>query len=176
MYEKNVKQNSHISNSLTFRSAIKSDFSEILRFPLNKTELFYFFPSATYPLTIKQLEKQLSTRHESNVMLENNQLVGFANFYNVKKHQIAFIGNLIIKPEKRRQGLGRKLVLLMIAKGFKQLQLKEIHLSCYQQNTVALSFYKQTGFKAYAEEVRRDFNNQAVRLIHLKIKNTNSNS
>lgn len=84
-------------------------------------------------------------------MLENNQLVGFAYFYNVKKHQIAFISNLIIKPEKHRQGLGRKLVLLMIEKGFKQLQLKEIHLSCYQQNIVALSFYKQTGFKAYTQ-------------------------
>ncbi|MCU7833426.1 MAG: GNAT family N-acetyltransferase [gamma proteobacterium symbiont of Lucinoma myriamae] len=82
----------------------------------------------------------------------------------------------MIKPEKRRQGLGRKLVLLMIEKGFKQLQLKEIHLSCYQQNTVALSFYKQMGFKAYAEEARRDFNNQAVSLIHLKNKNTKSNS
>jgi len=171
-----LKQTSHTTNLLTFRSALKSDLAEILLFSSDKTDLFYFFPSASYPLTIEQLEKQLSTRHKSTVMLEDSQVVGFANFYNVKKHQIAFIGNVIIKPEKRRQGLAKKLLLMMIEKGFKQLQLKEIHLSCFQQNTAALLFYKQLGFKAYAEEVRRDVNNQAVNLIHLKIKNTNSNS
>ena len=87
-----------------------------------------------------------------------------------KKHQIAFIGNLIIKPEKRRQGLARKLLLMMMEKGFKQLQLKEIHLSCFQQNTAALLFYKQLGFKTYAEEARRNSDNQLVSLLHLKIR------
>ncbi len=169
-----MNQTSHIKNSLTFRSALKSDFAEILLFPANKNELFYFSPSASYPLTLEQLEKQLSTRHESTVMLDNNQVVGFANFYNVKKHRIAFIGNLIIKPEKRRQGLARRLLLMMMEKGFNQLQLKEIHLSCFQQNTAAQLLYKQLGFKAYAEETRHNSDNQAVSLLHLKIKKTDS--
>ncbi|MCU7939347.1 MAG: GNAT family N-acetyltransferase [gamma proteobacterium symbiont of Bathyaustriella thionipta] len=169
-----MKQTTHTTHSLTFRSVVKSDLSEILRFPLNEIELFYFSPSVHFPLTIEQLETQLSTRHESTVMLENNQVVGFANFYNVKNYQIAFIGNVIIKPEKRRQGLGKKLILMMIARGFKELQLKEIHLSCFQENTVALLFYKQLGFKTYAEETRLNAENQAMSLLHLKIKKTDS--
>lgn len=169
-----MKLKPHISNSLTFRSAIKSDLSEILHFPANKTELFYFSPSTNHPLTLEQLEKQLSTRHESTVILDSNDVVGFANFYNVKKHRIAFIGNLIIKPEKRRQGLAKKLLLMMIDKGFKQLQLKEIHLSCFQQNSAALLFYKQLGFQTYAEETRLNSENQAMSLLHLKIKKPES--
>jgi len=156
----------------TFRHAQKSDLKELLTFAQNRKELFYFFPSADYPLTIKQLEQQLSDRHESTVMLENRQLVGFANFYNVENRNIAFIGNVIIKPEKRGQGLGKKLLQTMITTGFSQLQLKEVHLSCYNNNTPALLFYTKLGFKPYAIESRSDPENGTLALIHLKIKNS----
>lgn len=168
-----------MTSVLTFRPAIKADLAEILHFPLDKTELFYFFPSATYPLTLEQLETQLSVRHDSTVMLENsllqkNEIIGFANFYNVENRNIAFIGNVIIKPEKRGQGLGKKLVQTMIASGFKQLNLKEVHLSCYNQNTPALLFYMHLGFKPYAIETRQDLNNQPAALIHLRVKKSDS--
>lgn len=156
----------------SFCSAQQSDLEQIVDFCLNKTELFYFSPSAAYPLTLEQLERQLSREHASIVMLENDLVVGFANFCNVEKHNIAFIGNVIIKPEKRKQGLGEKLLLQMINNGFIKLQLKEIHLSCYQDNISALSFYKKIGFKAYAKEDRLDLNKQQTQLIHLRIKNT----
>lgn len=164
-----------MTSSISFRSAEKADLSVLLSFPLNQKELFYFFPSAIYPLTLKQLEKQLSERHQSTVMIEqdssnNKSIIGFANFYNVENRNIAFIGNVIIKPDKRRMGLGKKLIQAMITSGFEQLNLDEIHLSCYQENTIALSFYKQLGFKPYANEIRNNFNKQSTKLIHLRIK------
>jgi len=166
---------SNMTSTFDFRPATKTDLTEILHFPLDQAELFYFFPSATYPLTLKQLEKQLSNRHKSTVMLENstcqkNKIIGFVNFYNVENRNIAFIGNLIIKPDKRAQGLGKKLVQTMIITGFKQLNLKEVHLSCYNKNTRALLFYERLGFKPYAIEKRQDFNDQPVDLIHMKVK------
>lgn len=154
-----------------FRRAKKSDLKEILTFARDQRELFYFFPSASYPLTTEQLEQQLNERHESTVMLEHGKLVGFANFYNVQNRNIAFIGNVIIKPEKRGQGLGSKLLQAMITTGFSQLQLKEVHLSCYNNNTAALLFYTKLGFAPYAIERRYDPDNKPVALIHLKIKN-----
>ena len=159
-----------MTSIFTFRPAHKSDLIKILGFTLDEKELFYFFPSASYPLTLGQLENQINERHDSTIMLEKKMIVGFANFYNVENRNIAFIGNVIIKPEKRRQGLGKKLMLLMINDGFKQLNLKEVHLSCYNNNTSALLFYKNLGFKPYAIETRQDFNNQPAALIHLKIK------
>jgi len=155
-----------------FRAAIQSDLEQIVNFSLNKRELFYFFPSADYPLSLQQLQQQFCKRHESIVMLDDNQIVGFANFYNTKKHNIAFIGNVIIKPAKRRQGLGRKLLQYMTDYGFRKLQLKEVHLSCYEDNIHALSFYQGLGFKAYAKEERIDVNGQKTLLIHLRISNT----
>lgn len=156
-------------SSITFRQAKRADLAEILNFPLNKTELFYFFPSAVYPLTLEQLYKQLNERHDSTIMLQEKQIVGFANFYNVENRNIAFIGNVIIKPEKRKQGFGKQLIQNMISTCFKQLNLAEVHLSCYNSNTKALLFYKQLGFKPYAIEAKQDFNNQPLALIHLKI-------
>ena len=162
-------------STISFRAAEKADLSELLNFPLTQQELFYFFPSASFPLTLKQLEKQLSERHDSTVMIELDSshkkiMIGFANFYNVENRNIAFIGNVIIKPEKRGQGFGKKLVQTMIHSGFEQLNLNEVHLSCYKDNTAALLFYKNLGFRAYATEVRKNFNDQAIELIHLRIK------
>ena len=156
----------------SFRVTQQSDLEQIAGFCLNKTELFYFFPSAAYPLTLEQLRKQFSRRHESIVMLEDERIVVFANFYNVAKYNIAFIGNVIIRPDKRSLGLGQKLLRQMINNGFTKLQLKEVHLSCYQNNLSALSLYKKTGFKAYAIEERPDLNKQQTRLMHMRIRNT----
>lgn len=164
-----------MNNSVTFRQALKSDLSEIIHFPQNRMELFYFFPSASPPLTEKQFEKQLDERYESTVMLENMtdktqpQLIGFANFYNVEKHNIAFLGNIILRGDKRQQGLGKRLVLAMMQAGIKHFGLKEIHLSCYEQNHPALALYKGLGFKIYASEKRPDPDNQPATMLHLKI-------
>ena len=164
-----------------FRPTQSSDLKYILDFNLSRTELFYFSPSTHYPLTLEQLEQQLCKHHESIVMLEEKEIVGFANFYKVDKHNIAFIGNLLIKPEKRKQGLGKQLLQYMIKYGFTKLHLKQVHLSCYQDNIPALSLYKSLGFKAYAYEDRPDLNanirhsdKQQTQLIHLRITNLSS--
>ena len=164
-----------------FRPTQSSDLKYIVDFNLSRTELFYFSPSTHYPLTLEQLEQQLCKHHESIIMLLGTEIVGFANFYKVDKHNIAFIGNLLIKPEKRKQGLGKQLLQYMIKYGFTKLHLKQVHLSCYQDNIPALSLYKSLGFKAYAHEDRPDLNTimghqdkQQTQLIHLRISNLSS--
>lgn len=39
-----------------YRDAYENDFEQICLFPKNEEELFYMFPSASYPLTADQLE------------------------------------------------------------------------------------------------------------------------
>ncbi len=163
-----------MSSPVSFRQATRADLAEILHFPINEIELFYFSPSAHYPLKIEHLDKQLSDRHESTVMIEHTpqgkkNIIGFANFYNVENKNIAFIGNVIIKPEKRRQGFGKKLIKAMLKFGFEKLKLQEIHLSCYEANSKALLFYKDLGFEPYATEARKDLHNLPTTLIHLKL-------
>jgi RimJ/RimL family protein N-acetyltransferase len=157
---------------ISFRPAAQEDLSELLAFPQSQEELFYFFPSATHPLTLNQLQKQLSKRHQSTIMLKDNKVIGFANFYNVKNRNIAFIGNVIVKAEERRKGYAKQLLLHMIKLGFNELKLKEIHISCFNQNTKALLFYHQLGFKPYAWEIRKDYNQAEVIMLHLRLKNS----
>ncbi len=161
-----------MSNCLvSFHRADSEDLQNLLNFQLTQQEVFYFFPSADYPLTLRQLQKQLSNRHRSTVMRLKGQLLGFANFYNVENRNIAFIGNVIINPTQRRKGYGGQLLQYMIKLGFDELKLNEVHLSCYSQNTQALLFYQQLGFKPYALERRKDFNNRPVIMLHLRLKN-----
>ena len=155
--------------TISFRPAEHSDLPELLAFPQSEEELFYFFPSAHSPLTLKQLQKQLSERHQSTAMLKNGRLIGFANFYNVENRNLAFIGNIIIRPEERQKGYGGLLIKQMLKLGFEQLKLREIHLSCFNRNTSALLFYQHLGFSPYAWEVRRDYKQNPVLLIHLKL-------
>jgi ribosomal protein S18 acetylase RimI-like enzyme len=154
----------------SFRQAVQSDLIALLQFNLSDQELFYFFPAAQPPLTLEQLQQQLNERYQSTVMLEDDKVVGFANFYNVKNHNLAFIGNVVIDPEKRRQRLGSRLVRTIIDKGFKELKLRQIHLSCYNDNNSALLFYHSLGFKPYAMEKRKDWENKDTILLHLKLK------
>jgi len=155
---------------ISFRLPLPSDLEKILDFSINRDELFYFSPSADYPLTFDHLQ-QICKGVGAIVMLKDKHIVGFANFNLVKKHSIAFISNVIIKPEKRQSGLGRQLLVHLIDKGLHQLQLKAVHLSCYQDNIAALSLYKKTGFKIYAEEDRCNLKKQPTRLFHLRIEN-----
>ncbi len=159
------------NHPVSFHHAGSEDLQDLLNFHLTQQEVFYFFPSANYPLTLIQLQKQLSERHRSTVMRLDGQLIGFANFYNVENRNIAFIGNVVINPQQRRKGYGGLLLEYMIKLGFDELKLKEVHLSCYNQNTQALLFYQQRGFKPYALEKRQDFNNRPVIMLHLKLKN-----
>ena len=153
---------------LTYRKANHSDLPELLNFPQDQQELFYFFPSANYPLTVEQLEHQLNQHYESTVMVDDYQLVGFANFYIVENHNVAFIGNVIIRPERRREVLGKKLIEKLLTTGFREKKLNEVHLSCYKNNVSAMKFYTELGFKPYAKEQRLDQDNHPVTLIHLK--------
>jgi RimJ/RimL family protein N-acetyltransferase len=162
---------------LTLRTVKDSDLEALLLFPKSTLELFYFSPSASTPFNLLQLKKIIKQQQRESIVLEHNkQLLGFANFQPIKQYNIAFIGNLIIHPNKRKQGLGYYFLSHLIAKGFQELQLKEIHLSCYQTNTNALSLYANLGFQVYAEEQRyvpddllKKQNQQSTQtLIHLK--------
>ncbi len=165
------RQAAMTEDSILFRPANHRDLPELLTFPQSREELFYFFPSANYPLSLSQLQKQLSERHQSTVMLKNNKLIGFANFYNVRNRNIAFIGNVIIKAEERQKGYGRQLIQTLLKRGFNELNLREIHLSCFNHNTAGLLFYQQLGFNPYAWEVRKDHHQQSVLMLHLKLGN-----
>lgn len=71
------------------------------------------FPKADFPLTINQLKNTIKDRFDSTVVLFNNEVVGFANFYEVRESQYCAIGNVIVSPCFRNRGVGTFLINAM---------------------------------------------------------------
>ena len=75
------------TNYLSHRTVEVSDLKRICQFPKDEEELFFMFPKAEYPLTERQLEFAINSRFDSTVILFNNIIVGFANFYEVRSEE-----------------------------------------------------------------------------------------
>ena len=98
---------------LTYRDFTFDDLETVCKLPRNKQELFFMFPKADFPLTINQLKNTIKDRFDSTVVLFNNEVVGFANFYEVRESQYCAIGNVIVSPCFRNRGVGTFLINAM---------------------------------------------------------------
>lgn len=137
---------------LTNRPLLLSDLEIIYKLPENEQELFFMCPKANYPLTKDQFENIVKDRFDSTVVLLDNEIVGFANFYDVKKGQYCAIGNVIVSSRFRRSGIGTYLITVMENIGKQKYNVSEIHLSCFNENTDGLLLYTKLGYIPYEIE------------------------
>lgn len=154
---------------LTHRPIEEKDIPVVCSFPLNEEELFFLFPKAAYPLTPAQLKDAIAQRSDSTIVEADSTVVGFANFYTWELGGKCSIGNVIISPSARGLGVGRYLIKCMIETAVSIHQAKEVRVSCFNQNTVALLLYSGLGFKPFSIEERRDKNGNRVALIHMTL-------
>ena len=159
-----------MNQNYTHREVSTSDLEAICKFPLNETELFFMFPKAEFPLTVAQLRSSVDSRCDSTVILFENKVIGFANFYEVVKDQYCTIGNLIVNREFRGKGAGDFLIKTMEKLAVANHMAKEIHLSCFNQNIAGLLLYHRSGYVPYHIEKRLDKN--GVNIASIKLKKT----
>jgi len=80
---------------------------------------------------------------------EDGQMVGYTNGEEKKvsyrKSRYFEIDNLGAIPEKKRQGIGKK-ILNAITNWAKKKGFQKIYLNCYAKNKEALSFYRSNGY------------------------------
>jgi len=152
----------------TYRNVKDSDIELICRFPQNKEELFFMHPNAVYPLTKQQLSEKIGQRHNSTVILYKDDVVAFANLYDIKQNESGFVGNVIVNPEYRRKGAGRFLISTMTHILASNYGVKEIHLSCFSENTASLFLYEKLGFIPYKMERRNNLQGNPFILFSLK--------
>jgi len=156
---------------MELRAATTVDFEAIVRLLQNQDELFRVYPKGKYPFTVEQVQALAESRKELTVLIERDAVVGFANLYDVKPGQSAFIGNVVIARDFRGQGLGRLLVSHMISKAFDIYAVGEARISVFNDNTPALLLYSGMNFKPYAIEERTAPSGMRVGLIHMKLVN-----
>jgi ribosomal protein S18 acetylase RimI-like enzyme len=123
------------------------DMPLICQFPKSEQELFFMFPQANYPLTFEQLKTASDQRCASTVVLLDQRVVGFADFYHCHPGETGAIGNVIVAPDNRGMGVGRFLITAMIGIAVEKYQVKVIQISCFSQNDIGLLFYTKLGFK-----------------------------
>jgi len=157
-----------MSENLSYVKAKSVDFEEICKLPQDAEELFYMFPKAIYPLTSSQLESAVKNRFDSTVILHDNVIVGFANFYEVNPNKYCSVGNVIVNSNFRNKGVGEFLIKTMEKIGIEKYNVSEIHLSCFNTNLKGILLYTKLGYKPYEVEKRFDQNNKLFALIKMK--------
>ncbi|MEN5302990.1 MULTISPECIES: GNAT family N-acetyltransferase [unclassified Pseudomonas] len=145
-----------------------SDIPAICCFPQGPDELFYMFPKATYPLTPAQLSDAIAQRSGSSVVEGDGLVLGFANFYKAEHGGICALGNVVVAPAARGQGVARYLVQSMIELAREQFAAREVWVSCFNHNTAGLLLYPQLGFVPFGIEERQAQDGKRVALVQMK--------
>lgn len=153
---------------LKVRAVTEADVLEICSFAKSADELYFFFPKASFPLTPDQLAASISQRSDSNIVEDNGQVVGFANFYHWGLQSTCSIGNVVVSPHARNRGIAKFLMQHMVSLAYTKYEASEITVSCFNSNTVGLLLYPKLGFNPYEIEERKDQNGNRVALVHMR--------
>jgi ribosomal protein S18 acetylase RimI-like enzyme len=81
---------------------------------------------------------------------EGERLIGFClvtQSYLNKQDHVAFLYNLYVDPEFRKQKVGTQLVAHVINQLAQHEHIERLFLSCTAKNKIAVNFYKKTGFQ-----------------------------
>ncbi len=151
------------------REATPKDFESIANLIKNKEELFLIYPSGKFPLTPKQVKELYEARKDFTVLTDKNRIIGFANLYDYLENKFVFIGNVVIDKAYRGRGKGKKLIAHMIELAKEKYNLPEVRISVFADNTDALLLYIDLGFELYAKEAKKNYQNDNVLLLHLKM-------
>lgn len=155
---------------IIYRNFNPSDLEAICKLPQDEQELYFMCPKADYPLTEEQLAEIIKGRFDSTVILYDHEIIGFANFYEVKKKEYCSIGNVIVSPHFRGCGIGTFLIAMMENTGKQKYEIQETRLSCFNANTAGILLYHKLGYIPFEIEKRTNKRNEISALIKLKKK------
>ncbi|MEK3724010.1 GNAT family N-acetyltransferase [Paenibacillus sp. FSL H8-0034] len=153
-----------------YRDVRHEDFKIIATFPQNQEDLFYMFPKGIYPITPEQLEEVALIRFSPTVILYQDQVVGYCNFYKADEGKDCWLGNVIVNPEYRKIGIGTYLIQIMKNKAINHYKAQELKLVCHNTNTMALLFYYKQGFKPFDMNLVEDYKGDQIIRIIMTIK------
>ena len=152
---------------MKIEKAERVHFKQICNLITSPEEMYVMCPGGKFPLDLEQMDHVNTLRRDLSIVKVNNQIVGFANLYNIKSNESAFIGNLIIDKSQRGNGYGMALVKHMIE--IIKVKYNAVpHLSVLGNNTKAILLYKAIGFLPYDVEERIDYKGHKVALFHMR--------
>lgn len=140
---------------LSHRPADDTDLDAVVRFVRNADELFYAYPKAHWPLTREQLATACAERRGSTLALLDGRPAGFANFYQSEPGEYCALGNLMIAPWARNQGVARYLIGVMEQLARRDFAARDLKVSCFSDNGSGLLLYAALGYRTTGVVERR---------------------
>lgn len=150
---------------LTHRPATATDLAAIVAFAQSAQELFYAYPKADWPLSIGQLAAAMAERRDSTVVMLDGRVAGFANFYQWQHGDFCALGNLMVAPWARGQGVAHYLVAVMEQLAREHYKATRMKVSCFNANSAGLLLYPKLGYQLDGIVERRDPQGTRVALI-----------
>jgi len=155
--------------TLSHRPATPADYPTICGFAQSAEELYYLYPKGQYPLTPAQLAEAVASRWDATVIERDGRVMAFANFYSCEPGVRCALGNVVVVPEERGQGVARYLIETMIALAVAKHHVTEVEVSCFNHNTAGLLLYPRLGFTPYAVEPRTDWQGLPAALVKFRL-------
>lgn len=151
----------------THRPLTEADAADICGFAQSAEELFFAFPKATFPLTPDNLLSTARQRLSPTVVVSQENVLGYANFIEVKERGFCAIGNLMVHPDHRRKGVASYLVDQMVRKATAEYCARFVRVACFSHNQAAYQMYHKLGFRPGEMEQRLGGDGIPVLLVNL---------
>lgn len=151
------------------RTLENKDLHTICTFPQNEEELAFISPRFVYPLTSEQILQLLEDRFEPTVIIDQltGMVVAYANLYGHDAvEKTCWLGNVIVSPEYRGQGVSPYLLDVMLEKARTIFKCQEILVACHNINSRGLAFYAKHGFAPFRIKLIKNKEQQFI-TIHL---------
>ncbi|WP_276488383.1 GNAT family N-acetyltransferase [Ectopseudomonas mendocina] len=157
-----------MSANLQHRPATAADLDTVVGFPQNVDELFFCYPRAAWPLNVRQLVAAIAERRESTVVELDGRVAGFANFYQWQHGEFCALGNLMVAPWARSQGVAQYLVEVMENLARERYKAPLMKVSCFNANAGGLLLYTRLGYRTIGIVERRAPDGGRVALVQLE--------
>jgi ribosomal protein S18 acetylase RimI-like enzyme len=132
----------------TLRDATEDDLAKLMGwFADARSVNVWGGPKFRYPFTRETFREDCHWGRMATFVLETpaGDFVAFGQVY--ERYERINLARLIVNPDRRGQGLGRRLVALLIEVGPSVVDRTEFSLFVYRDNTPALECYLGVGFR-----------------------------
>lgn len=92
------------------------------------------------------------------VLFKEGVLVAYGEVWADSEEQEIELARLLIKPEQRGQGIGQRLVALLLEQGKAATGYPNAFVRVYPENHAALACYRRAGFSPVSDEEQIQFN------------------
>lgn len=132
----------------TLRDATEHDLEQLMDWFVDANSVnVWGGPKFRYPFTPESFREDCHWGRMATFALETSAgaLAAFGQVY--ERYERINLARLVVHPDRRGQGAGRRLVELLIEVGPKIVDRNQLSLFVYRDNTPALECYLRAGFR-----------------------------